>query len=101
MYPISVYPKDRFSSASAVYKRKVYLEQGGTEDFKLEISSYSQALFMRALPMFRVRRVVFDGAWHPIGVPHDPTDHEMVEVIRDCAHCNRLAPNADVNRPNT
>jgi len=50
--------------------------------------------------MFCVRRVVFDGAWCPIGVPHDPADDGVVEVICDRTNCHRLVPNAHINQPN-
>ena len=49
--------------------------------------------------MFRVRRIVVDRSFCPIGVPQDPADHKVVEVVRNCANRDRLVPNAHVNRP--
>ena len=51
--------------------------------------------------MFWVQRVVVDSGLYPVGVPHDPADNEMVEVIRDRTNRYSLVPNAHVNRPDT
>ena len=49
--------------------------------------------------MFWIRRVIFDGTYCSIGVPHDPADGKTVEVIRDRTDNHRLVPDAHVNRP--
>jgi hypothetical protein len=47
--------------------------------------------------MLRVKGVIRDGAFCPIGPLHDPANDKVVKVIRDCASGHRLAPNARVN----
>ena len=74
-----------------------HLEHGRTEDFELEYSSYSQVYFVCTFAVFWVGRVIRDRGWCPIGVPHDPADDKMVNIIRDCTNCHSFIPDAHVS----
>lgn len=74
-----------------------HFKQGRTEDIELEFSGYSQISFMPTFAVFWVRRVKRDGAWRSVGVPHDPSDDEMIKVIRDRTSRYRLAPDGHIN----
>ena len=50
--------------------------------------------------MFLLRRVIVNARWYPIGIPQDPANDKMVNVIRDCTDSHRLVPNERVNQSN-
>ena len=50
--------------------------------------------------MFWVGGVGSDRVWQLVGGLHDTADDKVVKVVRDGTNRNRLAPGADVNRPN-